>query len=100
MEQSNVKELNVNGDTYRVGDHVVVVEWNYTLWCQEDRVVRIDDIEIDQSHFYEYENGDKKDPIRICIPEIIIRHATVDEIRSEMEKREKEFLMDAFKSAI
>ncbi|WP_088362993.1 hypothetical protein [Bacillus cereus] len=100
MEQSNVKELNVNGDTYRVGDYVVIVEWNYTLWCQEDRVVRIDDIEIDQSHFYEYENGNKEDPIRICIPEIIIKHASVDEIRSEMEKREKEFLMDAFKSAI
>ncbi|MED2737652.1 hypothetical protein [Bacillus toyonensis] len=100
MQQSNVKELNVNDGTYRVGNHVVVVDWNYTLWCQENRVVRIDDIEVDQSHFYEYENGNKEAPIRICIPEIIVRHATVDEIRSEIEKRERELLVNAFKSAI
>lgn len=100
MESKILNELCISENTYRVGDHVVIMNWNYDLWCQDERVVRIDEIENDRSHFYEYENGNKKTPIRICIPEIIIRHATGDEIRSEMEKREKELVMDAFKSVI
>jgi hypothetical protein len=96
MESKILNEICISGNTYRVGDYVVIAEWNY-VWCQENRVARIDGIEVDRSHFYEYEDGNKDAPIRICIPDVILRHATGVEIRSEMEKREKELIMNVFK---